>query len=105
MSRVPALVLALVVPLALTGCSQEGSGETNGAVELTVVGPGTGALRTTWKPEPDYYGTVRNTENGKSYSLIPVGSYNLRVERGGRTASTDFEVTEGHTTDVTVTLK
>lgn len=106
MSRSAAFALALVIPLTLTGCSQEGSGEANGAVELTVVGgQSNDTLTTTWEPEPDYYGTVRNTENGKSYGLIPVGTYTLTAERSGLSGTTHFEVTEGDTTDVTVTLK
>jgi hypothetical protein len=106
MSRIAAFALAAVLPLALTGCSQEGSGEANGSVELTVVGgQPNDRLTTTWEPEPDYYGTVQNTEDGKSFGSIPVGTYTLAVERSGLSGTEKVEVTEGDTTDVTVTLQ
>jgi hypothetical protein len=105
MSRLAAFALAVVLPLTLTGCS-EGAGKANGSVELTVVGgqPNAG-ITTTWEPEPDYTGVVRNTEGGQSFSEVPVGTYTLTVERSGLSGTEKFEVTEGDTTDVTVTLQ
>ncbi len=106
MSRFAALALAVVLPLALTGCSQEGSGETNGSVELTVMGgQPNDQLTTAWEPEPDYYGTVQNTEDGQSFGSIPVGTYTLTVERSGLSGTEQFEVTKDQTIEVSVTLQ
>lgn len=106
MSRFAALALALAIPLTLSGCAQEGSGDANGAVELTVVGgQPNDTLNKTWEPTPEYFGTVRNTENGQSFGRVPVGTYTLTVERSGLTDTTEFEVTEGETTEVEVTLQ
>ena len=106
MPRLMVLAIALVLPLTLAGCSQEGSGEANGAVELTVVGgQPNDQLTTTWEPEPEYFGTVRNTERGQSFGSVPVGSYTLTVERSGLSGTSEFEVTEGDTTEVTVNLE
>lgn len=105
MHRFAALAVALALPLTLTGC-QEGAGEANGSVDLRLVGgPETGQVVTTWEPEPEYFGTVRNTEAGKHYGQIPVGTYRITVERGGLGGTADFQVTEGETATVTVTLR
>lgn len=75
-------------------------------MELTVVGgQPSDQLTTTWEPEPEYFGTVQNTETGQSFGSVPVGTYTLTVERSGLSGTTEFEVTEGETTDVTVTLE
>jgi hypothetical protein len=105
MSRSVVLALALALPLTLTGC-QEGSGEANGAVDLNLVGgPENAQITTTWEPDPEYTGMVRNTEDGQSFGQVPVGTYTITVERGGLSGTETFEVTEGETTDVTVNLE
>lgn len=104
MPRLAALVLAVALPFSMTGC-QEGTGEANGAVNLRVVGgQPEDQLTTTWEPEPDYYGTVRNTEDGKSFGRVPVGTYDLTVVRSGLRKTMEVEVSKGRTTAVTVDL-
>ena len=107
MSRVAALALAVTLPLTLTACSQEGSGEANGSVRLEVIGGQPNEqLVTEWEPEPAYFGMVVNrTQTVTEYGSVPVGTYALTVRRSGKTATTDVEVTEGETSNVSVTLQ
>lgn len=107
MMRLAALALCLVMPLAATGCTQEGSGEANGSVRLEVVNSAPGkTLTTDWNPEPDYFGTVRNaSETVTEYGSVPVGTYSVTATQDGKTAATEVEVTEGETTEVSVTLE
>jgi hypothetical protein len=97
--------LALAVPLAVSGC-QEGSGEANGEVRLEVEGfqPNSG-LDTKWEPEPDYYGTVRNTETGKTFGKVPVGTYTLTVSQSGKTGTATVKVSENETSNVSIPLR
>jgi hypothetical protein len=107
MSPFVALALAVTLPLALTGCSQEGSGEANGSVRLEVIGGQPNEqLRVDWEPEPEYFGTVVNrTETVTEYGSVPVGTYTLTASRSGKTATTEVEVTEGETSEASVTLQ
>lgn len=94
--------------LPLTGCTPVGSGEANGAVRLEVLGvqpnPQEGDFRVEWEPKPEYTGMVTRSYNVYNWGSVPVGTYTLTVRQFDRTATQQVEVTEGDTTDVTVTL-
>lgn len=101
------IALAAMLPIALTGCTQEGSGEANGSVRLEVIGGQPGeALKTEWDPQPEYFGTVINVSDTiTEYGSVPVGTYKVTASEAGKTATQQVEVSEGETSEVTVTLK
>lgn len=107
MTHLAVAALVATLPLAVTGCSPEGSGEANGTVRLEVVNSVPGkALKTEWDPKPEYTGMVRNvSDTVTEYGSVPVGTYTVTATEDGMTAMTQVEVVEGETTEVSVTLK